>query len=73
MLKSDGEKYRNLHCRCDCLPRGVHGGAVQPEEEQAAAHRQPWQEDHHRCWMVSTLLALIHHMNRMLVRLLALV
>ena len=43
------------HCRCDCLPRWLHGGAVQPEEEQAAAHRQPWQEDHHCRRMVSTI------------------
>ena len=35
------------------LPRWLHLGALQPQEEQAAAHRQPEQEDHHLSGMVS--------------------
>ena len=35
------------------LPSRVHAGAVQPEEEQAAAHHQPQQEDHYLGRLVS--------------------
>jgi hypothetical protein len=35
------------------VPGGVHRRPVQPQEEQAAAHHQPQQEDNHRCRMVS--------------------
>ncbi len=31
----------------------MHCRPVQPQEEQAAAHHQPQQEDNHRCRMVS--------------------
>ena len=31
----------------------MHPGAVQPQEEQAAAHHQPQQEDHHLGRLVS--------------------
>ena len=43
-----------LHFRDRGLPRWVHLGALQPQEEQAAAHRQPQQEDHHLSGMVSS-------------------
>lgn len=39
--------------RRDRLPGGLHGGPLQPQEEQAAAHRQPGQEDHHCRRLVS--------------------
>ena len=42
-----------LHFRDRGLPGWLHLGALQPQEEQAAAHRQPEQEDHHLSWMVS--------------------
>ena len=42
-----------LHFRDRGLPGWLHLGALQPQEEQAAAHRQPEQEDHYLSWMVS--------------------
>ena len=42
-----------LHFRDRGLPRRLHLGALQPQEEQAAAHRQPQQEDDHLSGMVS--------------------
>ena len=39
--------------RNHCLSRWLHLGPVQPKEEQAAAHRQPQQEDDHLRRMVS--------------------
>ena len=35
------------------LPSRLHLGPLQPQEEQAAAHRQPEQEDDHLSGMVS--------------------
>ena len=37
----------------------MHRGVVQPQEKQAAAHRQPWQEDHHCRRMVSTVYIVV--------------
>ena len=36
------------------LPSRLHLGPLQPQEEQAAAHRQPEQEDDHLSGMVSS-------------------
>ena len=36
------------------LPSWLHSGPLQPQEEQAAAYRQPEQEDDHLCGMVSS-------------------
>ena len=36
------------------LPRWLHLGSLQPQEEQTAAHRQPEQEDDHLRRMVSS-------------------
>ena len=42
-----------LHFRDRGLPCRLHLGALQPQEEQAAAHRQPEQEDDYFSGMVS--------------------
>ena len=36
------------------LPSWLHSGPLQPQEEQAAAYRQPEQEDDHLSGMVSS-------------------
>ena len=41
-----------LHFRDRGLSRWLHLSALQPQEEQAAAHRQPQQEDDHLSGMV---------------------
>ena len=54
------EKFKTSYIfRRDCIPRRVHRGVVQPQEEQATAHRQPWQEDHHCRRMVSTIYIVV--------------
>ena len=49
--------HNNLHTshitRAGRVPGWLYGCTVQPAQEQAAAHRQPGQEDDHRCGMVS--------------------
>ena len=41
----------------DCgVPGRLYGGPLQPQEEQAAAHHQPQQEDHYSGRMVSVLI-----------------
>ena len=42
-----------LYFRHHRIPRWLHSGPLQPQEEQAAAHRQPQQEDDHISGMVS--------------------
>ena len=36
----------------------MHSGSIQPQEKQAAAYRQPWQEDNNLSWMVRQYLEL---------------
>ena len=52
-----GKEYYSwaVYFRCDRVPGWLHGGAVQPSQEQATAHCQPGKEDNHCCRMVSTM------------------
>ena len=56
LVKANSYRCRKLiflQFRDRGLPGWLHLGALQPQEEQAAAHRQPEQEDHHLSGMVS--------------------
>ena len=64
LIKSnDTDKSKQVilaNFRDNRLPSGLHSGPLQPQEEQAAAYRQPEQEDDHLCGMVSSKYIYFH-------------